>query len=164
MGAAAWLLRGKALRYSWLLLTVTILPMLFPEPRAGSAIYICLFGWALYAAALAEPRVGQVLVFLAVAALVYPFHRFEGGFTSGRRETPSDAEGVESLERVLPAPRGAKLLFVNDPEPEVHDLVFLARLGYGDDTLLVDRMKMMKEAPDWSRYDYVFDYVGEVRG
>ena len=53
------------------------------------------------------------------------------------------------------------MLFLNDPlAPDVHDMMFLARLGYADDTLAVDRVKAMKDPPDWAKYDYVFDYVG----
>ena len=169
--------RSRVLAFAWLLLTVTILPMLFLEPRAGSAIYVCLFGWALYAAALASAltdplmrwlpaRIKGAALFLATAALLYPYHRFEGRFT-GRSATESGEElraVSAALDRVRPSfPPGARILFLNDPiRPDVHDLMFLVRLSYQDQTLAVDRVKMMSAPPEpagWARYDFVYDYA-----
>ena len=178
MLALAAVNRSKVLAFAWVLLTATIAPMLFVDLRAGSAIYVCLFGWALYAAALAagltDPlrrwlpaRVKGAALFLGVAALLYPHHRFEGGFTS--RSASQGGEELRAasaaLHRVRPSfPPGARILFLNDPiRPGVHDLMFLVRLGYGDQTLAVDRVRMMPAPPGpaaWQQYDYVYDYVG----
>ena len=178
MLALAAVARSRVLAFAWLLLTVTILPMLFLDPRAGSAIYVCLFGWALYAAALASDLTDPLLrwlparlkgaaLFLAVAALLLPHHRFEGGFT--RRSATQSADELRAvsaaLDRVRPSfPPGARILFLNDPiRPGVHDLMFLVRLSCQDQTLAVDRVKMMPAPPEpagWARYDFVYDYAG----
>jgi hypothetical protein len=177
MAAVALVSRSKTLLFSWLFLTTSILPVIFIAPRAGSAIYVCLFGWALYAATavvlatkplgrLLSPRAKATAVFLGLAALIFPYHRFEGGFTS-----KTAAEGgeelrpvVADLHRLRPAfEPGASMLFLNDPiRADVHDLTFLVRLSYGDDTLVVHRVKMMQPPPrpeKWAEYDYVFDYA-----
>ena len=175
MLAAAILSRSRPLRFAWAFLTFTIAPMLLVDPRGGSAIYICLFGWALYAAwvmvRLTDPlrrfvpgRVKAVAVFLAAAALLWPFHRFEGRFTSqSAMESGERMRSVDqALHRAQPAFRkGSRILFLNDPiRAEVHDLSFLVQLSYEDDSLAVERIRM-NPAADLATFDYVLDYAGQ---
>jgi len=179
MLAVAILSRSRTLRFAWLFLTVSLAPMMFIDPRAGSAIYVCLFGWALFATELAvratDPlarwmpaRLKSAALFLGIAALLWPYHRFEGGFTS--RVAAQSGEQLRPVAMALhqSAPElrpGARLLFLNDPiRPDAFDLTFLIRLSYRDNSLQVDRVRMMPAPPErsrWSTYDYVFDYAGD---
>jgi hypothetical protein len=66
---------------------------------------------------------------------------------------------IERLQKVHPQlPRGSSLLLVDDPLPSGFALVLLARLAYGDPTLEVDRMKMLREPPagdELTGYDHI---------
>lgn len=169
---AALAARSRRLLYAWLLLSLSIAPMLFVDPRAGSAIYICLFGWAFYAATavtgltdplrrwVRQPFKAAAVVVLA-AALLDPRHRFEGRFTSQSALASGNLMRTvwTELRAVQPTlPRGARLLFLCDPiEQDVLDLMYLVRLGYGDREAIVVRAKFTSPAPEARSFDRVLD-------
>ena len=68
---------------------------------------------------------------------------------------------VTQMRALQPAlPRGARVLFVEDPFPATEwTPYFVMKLVWHDDSLVVDRMKMMKPPPNnWAGYGYVFTY------
>ncbi len=54
MLAVAWLSRSRALRFAWLFIMLSPLPLAFIPERGVAQHYIPMFGWALYAAALLD--------------------------------------------------------------------------------------------------------------
>jgi len=171
----AALARSRCLAYGWLLLSLTIAPMLTVDPRGGSAIYICLFGWAYYAACAAfgladrllrrAPRPWRAAAVIALAMLLLdPAHRFEGRFTaeSARRSGEKMRAAWTALSAAMPTvPHRARLLFLNDPiEQDIFDLLYLVQLGYGDREIEVVRAKFARPAPDPLAFDRVLDYYG----
>jgi hypothetical protein len=168
MLALALVSRSRTLRFAWLFLVLTPLPIAFSVPRGAPQYYIPLFGWALYAAALlrriAERR--PQLVFGATIAGLFAFYYSKGwDVDSVRREAPVVRELSTQLRKAHPQiPRGSKLLFVNDPyDPAWENMTFLVQLIYRDDSLIVERLKNMPARPSddaMAKYQHVFDYSG----
>ena len=48
--AIAWATRCRPLKFAWLFLMLSPIPLAFIEPRAVSQYYVVYFGWVLYAA------------------------------------------------------------------------------------------------------------------
>ena len=71
---------------------------------------------------------------------------------------------VETMRILEPRlPRGAHVLFLDDAfGTDEWTPYFALKLMYHDDTLLVDRIKMMDQKPTgWSDYQYVLGYEDE---
>lgn len=194
MLAIALVSRSKTLRFAWCMLLIAPLPVNFLPGRGLTAIYIALFGWALYFAALlsgasefllrkALPSPGywtacakSALLVLAVTSVIAPWHNFVRpyGIYSVTAASGQVRSIAEPLRRRYPSmPRGARILFLNDPfkAEERWQIVFVARLLYDDRKMIVDRLKGAFEKPtakQLASYDYILDFrdgeVIEVRG
>jgi hypothetical protein len=175
--AVAMMTRSRTLKFAWVFLMLAPLPMAFVAPRGGPQYYIPLFGWALYAAAalvgatmavlrkLPEPVVSAVLL-VSVASVLGPYHKYAGKW--GIEGVTAWGKGIQLVSEQLYGayphlPAQTRIYFLNDPlNPDYgDDLTFIARLRYGDDTLVVGRAKGNRERPTAAQiaaYDHVFDY------
>jgi hypothetical protein len=184
LGAIAWLSRSPVLRYAWLFLMLTPLPIAFLFHRGPAQYYIPWFGWVLYAATLLVliferltrrlpvsafwlPRLRGAALVLGLVAILYPYNKRKGweNVSSIKIEAPIIRDVVEQLHGLYPRFRpGIRLLFLDDPiRVNVEDLLFMVRLSYADDSLMVDRVRKMPARPldkEIATYDHVFDYKG----
>jgi hypothetical protein len=184
----AWLSRSTTLRFAWLFLMLSPLPIAFIDPRGLSQYYIPLFGWALYVAGFVDLALWQVLRrvhpahpararIYASSGLVFGSAAVLFVFWSGYPAQPVaitlEGEDIRSMTRQLHrlaptlesrTPNQAHLLFMDDPlKPDTFDVLFLVRLLHRDRSTEIDRVKMMSAPPgpdQLASYDYVFDYRG----
>ncbi|MGD0048246.1 MAG: hypothetical protein ABSE42_14680 [Bryobacteraceae bacterium] len=182
LAAIAWFTRSRVLRFAWLFLMLSPLPVAFISPRGAAQYYVCVFGWMLYAAALLVKlawlltrnvplpewwlsRARGAGLFLVAMAILYSAYKplGYGGIISASLEAPENRNTVAQLHAAAPAIRpGSRLLFLNDPiSPEWYNLLFMVGLSYADRSLQVFRVKQMNPPPndkEIASYDYVFDY------
>jgi hypothetical protein len=181
MLALAALARRRDLLFAWCFICVAMLPVVFIAPRGLFAVYMTLPGWYLFAsgaltlgrdglmrwfprfAAAFRVRPEQAALFLLVAAFLIPAHLRERPV--GKVWVPETYAAVRNVIAPLMAryptmPRGAKVLFLEDPYPkEEWMLTFIFRLVYRDDQIRVDRAKVSPELaqePNRSQYQRVF--------
>ncbi len=183
----AILAKSRAMAFAWTFLLLSILPVAFIAHYSAFFLYIPMAGWALYGAlaavrarkligallAKAAPwfakpspalgRIAQAVTFLGLAACLAPLHLREAPKTKRHflSVQPPVMEMARELGRVQPRlPKGARILFVNDPYPsEKHFLILLARLYYDDLTVEVDKTSRAPDAASVdSRYDAVLLY------
>ena len=180
LAAIAWFSRSRVLRFAWLFLMLSPLPIAFILPRGAAQYYVCVFGWMLYAAVLlvklftlltrAVPlpewwlsRARGAALFVGSMAILYSAYKPLGYVFSEVPEFQENRNIVAQLHAAAPAIRpGSRILFLSDPVPadSLH-LLFIARLSYDDRNLEVSRAKEMKQPPsdqEIAAYDYVFDY------
>jgi hypothetical protein len=175
--AIAWAAKSRALKFAWLFLMLTVIPIAFIQPRGAPQYYIPYFGWVLYvAAALVEgtrrllarlPRatwlqpVCSVALFLVVGTAMYFLNARIGwaNVTTVSQEGELSRSVVEQVHDLQPSlRRGSKILFRDDPFDQPHQMAFLMCLSYRDASLVVDSAKFMKAPSNVAAYDYVFDY------
>ena len=180
LAAIGWAARSRVLKFAWLFLMLSPIPVAFISPRGAGQYYIPYFGWVLYAAAalaagskwlFEKLHAGRlflearpVAVFLGAAAVMY---------WTGTRSSWTDVwsvagEGeqyrsiVQQLHQLRPTLRPhSRVLFLDDPLDDPWQFLFLVQLSYRDADLEVDRAKFMQRPPSASEiaaYDYVFDY------
>jgi len=179
----AWVSRSRTLKFAWLFLMLSPLPIAFIYPRGPAQYYVPWLGWTLYAATLLvgsiawltrrirpdgfwTGRIRGSVVLLVLIALLYP-HWKRLGWSSVASETvagPTNALIVEQLHHMYPVfPHNARILFLNDPVPaDYWNMLFIVRLAYRDDTLTIDCAKRIGRPDDTklAAYNHVFDYVG----
>ena len=184
MLAVAWAAKSRTLKFAWLYVMLTPLPVAFIFPRGASQYYIVWFGIVLYGATVLVRsleylthklwREGMWLdsvrgtaVLLGLVWLMYPSYKRLGWshVASASMEAGENRDVVEQLHSIEPQFRsGSHLLFLNDPvRTDWENLIFMVRLSYRDNELFVDRAKRMPRAPDpqkMASYDRVFDYKG----
>jgi len=179
--AVAWASRSRALKFAWLFLMFSVLPVAFID-RGAPQYYIPLFGWVLYAAIvlakgsqlllerLTRGRASRLanarapVLFVALGVLMFISYRGTGWpnvpFVSLEGEMLRNV--ADQIRLVHPSVKpGARLLFIDDPMgPNDLDLMFLARMVYRDPTLRVNRAKAMRSIDPTliASSDYVFDY------
>jgi hypothetical protein len=176
--AVVWITRSRALKFAWILVMVTPLPVAFIAPRIPAQYYVPYFGWVLYAAvALTEgsrwllrgaPELAQsawaMTLCTVVAAIMYSVNiRYPWS-----QQYSVSVEGEElraivtQLHHLRPTMRhGARVLFLDDPIDERWRMMFVMRLSYHDNDLVIDRAKYMPVRPTAQQiasYDYVFDF------
>jgi len=119
--------------------------------------------WFPRFAAAFRVRPEQAALFLLVAAFLIPAHLRER--PTGKVWVPETHAAVRNVIAPLMAryptmPRGAKVLFLDDPYPkEEWMLTFIFRLVYRDNQIRVDRAKLSPELaqePARSQYQRVF--------
>lgn len=183
-GAVALVSGSRALRFAWIFAMVSVLPVAFLPPRGGPQYYIPLFGWALYAGVgvtlagqwllrrmvIGErffwaERLASASLISGLVLLLYPHYRALGltGLTAVTVEAPVVHSIVDQLHRLHPViAHGSRILFLDDPYPaDWLNMIFVVRLSYRDDSLTVERLKQMKQAPSEkqvSGYNLVLDY------
>jgi len=168
MAGLAAKFRSKPLLFSTCFVLVSVLPVVFINPRGTIfVLYIPMFGWALYLAVLlvmAKDRMlgarpaWAVALFAVVAGVLVIAH--------GRKVTPPHVQpeiraAYEQLRDLhAPIKPGGRILFLDDPFPkEQWHPVFISRLLYRDRELQVHRVKTMETRPDAASYDLVVDWV-----
>jgi hypothetical protein len=169
--------RSRPLILAWTIIFFGTLPVCFIAYRGGYAVYISWVGWVLYAAVTLSALQDLVLrghsqYRTALACLVFLFVGWRSGKISlhEQRTDPrhwlydppamirSMTAQMKALQPTFP-PR-ARMLFVEDSFPTSEwTPFFIMKLAWQDDTLTVDRVKMMEQKPvGWSHYSYVFTY------
>jgi hypothetical protein len=170
-------MRSRPLLMAWVVIVFGTLPVSFIPYRGGFVLYIAWAGWALYAAVVLV-RLQDLLLRkwpaqrLALACFVF----FLVGWRLGKLnlheqrtdprhwlfDSPAMVHRMASQMQTLQPrlPRGARLLFLEDAfSTEEWTPWFLMKLSRHDDSLVIDRIKMMNgKTPDWKDYQFVFTY------
>jgi hypothetical protein len=186
MLAFAALARRRELLFAWCFAVLAAAPILFIPPRALYAAYLTLPAWYLYGATVLMlcrdsivrqfPRVAnslgvrpeQAALFLVVALLLIPLHRNEkplgNGWVPWAHGTVRTL--VSGLSRYPDMPRGARVLFLDDPFPKNEFmLTFVFRLFYKDDQMRIDRAKVWpRQAEEPARSEYQRFFVLDDKG
>ena len=174
----AWLSGSRALKFAWLFLMLSPIPVAFVIPRGAPQYYVPYFGWVLYAGAgltqltrrlfreapeLAH-RMRAIALFSVVMALMISVNaqmrwsRWPSVALEGEELRSIDAQ----LHQLRPALKhGAHIIFLNDPVDDRWRLTALMRLSYHDNDLQVDQVRYMPAAPtpqQIASYDALFDY------
>lgn len=173
---AALLAKSRILKFAWLLLMITPLPIAFIAARSAGQYYLPFFFWSLYTADVLVGAVNRAwrhycpdsgalerfrgLALLVVLALVLfaKFNRQHYDFET--EQNKSVARQVHQMHPTLA--NGSKLLFLHDPLKNNYQLLALLRLCYHDLTLTVDcadRMKRALTPAEIAEYSYVFDSI-----
>jgi len=171
--------RSRDLVFSWFMITIGALPVVFIAPRGLFVLYVTLPGWYLYAARclvmlrdwlfrvlkadrLLKPESGQIALFVGTVALLIPLHLHQREWGRGgliAAQVAARAVPDQLARTRLTMRRGARVLFLSDPYP-VDDwiLTFTFRLYYRDKEIEVDRAKVLAARPraPASCYDHVF--------
>lgn len=184
MLAIAWITRSRPLRFAWLFVMLSPIPVAFIFPRGPAQYYIPLFGWVLYTATvlvrgtaylwrwLPGPRTrivpalrAPVLFVIIVLLLLHYYRRPSVNELAWQTLEPDlDQSIVQQLHLLRPQlQHGSQVIFLDDPFPpdDGYRMIYLARLSYHDPSLLVSRTKTMPRPPgsqEIASYDYVFDY------
>jgi hypothetical protein len=163
--AIAALVRRREVTFAVAFLFIGILPVAFLAPRGFFAIYLTLPGWYLFGAGLLAAgrravHLPKAALFAAVALILLPLHLRQKPI--GRQWVAQAHNSVRCvagrLEEIAGRlPRGARVLFLDDPYPKDEwMLTFIFRLHYRDDEIRVDRARTMAVFPDQAGYDRVF--------
>lgn len=169
--------RSRVLLLAWLIIVFGTLPVSFIPYRGGFVLYISFLGWVIYAAVVLVACQDFLLrwwpqyrVPLACAAFVLTGWRCGKLNLHDQRTDPrhwlyDPPMKVQSMTRQMRAlqgdfPRGARMLFLEDAfSSDEWTPYFIMKLAYHDDSMTVDRIKMMdRKTPDWNDYQYVFSY------
>ncbi len=180
--AIAWISRSRALRFAWMFLMLSAIPVAFILPRGAGQYYVPYFGWVLYAATALWLALAKVLALkpssilaqsCAAIVLITIAGLLSYSYASPWRENlthisiePEELRKVtKSLHELQPEfKRDARILFLDDPfdsEYQKYNMMFAVKLSYRDDSLSVYRMKGARPASDAEKrasYDNVFDY------
>jgi hypothetical protein len=184
----ALLFRSRVLVFGWCFAVVGMLPLAFVPPRWGPQFYWPLFGCALYAGFAASGAAGWVFRWVtrgmaegrprfwvtrgaAVAlflTLLIPLYRHYKPIGMSEASTVTDEAPVTTstaaqMHALFPVLRhGERILFLDDPiRADWENMIFIVQLSYGDRTLVIKRVKQMKERPsaeEISKYDLVVGY------
>ncbi len=177
MLVTAWLSKSRTLRFAWLFLMLSPLPIAFIDPRSPAQYYIPFFGWVFYAATALvgltqflwpNPRSFSWLrapaLFLIVGFLLLHYYRqpWRDDLDAISLEPEQQRSVVAQLHTLQPALKhGSRILFLNDPFDDHYRMLYLVQLSYRDLSLNVDSAKFMEAAPNAKQiasYDYIFDY------
>jgi len=171
--------RSRRLMFAWCVAVFPALPISFLPYRGAYVLYLAYAGWVLYAGcALAsvcewvagrEPRVRMAFTCVMFVLLGWWWGKrnLHDQRLDSRLWLYRSADQVRSLVDAMRTlkprlPRGAHVLFLEDAfGTDEWTPYFVVKLLYHDDTLLVDRIKMMDQKPgDWGTYHYVVAYEG----
>jgi hypothetical protein len=176
----AWRRRDRPiLRWCWVVMLLTPIPIEFLEGRHGAALAIPLVGWALFAGvfvtdvatALARffdhepgfrlvPHQARFVVILGAALCLWAWRNDWAKTASGLKEMAEagrlTAHVIEEFRRLDPRLRShTAVAILNDPF-DGWDMYFIADLWFRDRTVEVRLMKKTPEPLD--RFDVIFDY------
>jgi hypothetical protein len=177
----AWAMKSRALKFAWLFLMLSVLPVAFIPPRGPGQYYITYFGWVLYAAVLLFEaakrlfvklpnvvrfaRARDALLILCVAAVMYAVNRSYtwSDVDAVAREGEELRAIAAQIHKLRPALRkGARVVFLDDPIEDPWRMMFLMRMSYRDNDLVIDNVRHMGRPfaqSEIASYDYVFDYL-----
>ncbi len=178
----AWRRNNPLLRFCWIWIVLTPLPLEFLQGRGEATLAIPLIGWAILGVAAVvglarafandigqEPgfrrlgpqtRLAMVVATLVAAWVSWNGPLFEGGMRSYRTGIPT-AEVIEQFRSVNPKARPhATVVFLNDPF-EGWDMALIAELWFHDRTVSV---RLNRKTPltlaELARADFIFDWRG----
>jgi hypothetical protein len=173
--AAALALRSRAVAYSAIFFVIGLLPLSVIDPRSGYAAYIAYPGITLAIAIILDSAksalirisgklklrtAGTVVLFLAVATVsIKSFaHTRKILMTNALWDQERRVELIDGLRRAVPDfPRGAKILFLDDPWASDWGPMFLTDLLY-DNPVWVDRVRNGWPVEDRANYDLLVTY------
>jgi len=177
MLAVAVAARSRRLILAWCAAFFPALPVSFLAYRGAYVLYAAYAGWVLYAGCLLaticewvgrrEPRLRTATACMAFVLLGWWWGKrnLHDQRIDSRPWLYQSANQVRALMDQIRAleprlPRGAHVLFLEDGfGTDEWTPYFAVKLLYRDDTLLVDRIKMMDQKPrDWGGYQYVLNY------
>lgn len=154
----------RLLRFCWFYILLTPLPIQFIAGRDQACLYVTMAGWAVLFATLLNDllfnlagrlwRPEPVAPFLAGAAmLAYAYGSWsykEGTVTPVIHRLEPRTELVLAEFRALnPAvPRGASVVFLDDPFPETFDMAFIGELWFRDRTVNIKLHRKTPLRPD----------------
>jgi len=124
----AWRTRSKPLRFAWLFLMITPLPVAFLPHRGAAQYYIPWFGWTFYASVLLNELLKRLMppvpapirgsaTVLGLALLLFPFFERKGWPNAAVTVSgPIVHSTAQQLHSLYPHFRpGARLYFMDDP-------------------------------------------------
>jgi hypothetical protein len=176
----AWRRRDPLLRWCWVVMVLTPIPVEFLQGRRAAVLAIPLAGWAIFTAVLIakaasalaailddEPgfrRLGRDSRLAAILGLVLFLWAAQNQWFAGGIRSSLDGPGAATMRAVEefrqlnlhPRPHTA-VAILNDPF-EGWDMYFIAELSFRDRTLDVRLQSKTPEPLD--RFDYVLDYKG----
>jgi len=157
----AWRKHRPVLRFCWFWIVLTPLPIQFLIARDQACLYVTMAGWALFAATvftdflpaaarvlageplfrwLGEARVRVLLAaigMLAYAAYGWQYKQVDvdPAIHALSQQTAAVLEQFRALNPKVP--RGATVVFLEDPWPDTFDMSFIAELWFRDRTCRV---------------------------
>jgi len=176
----AWRRNNPLLRFCWIWMVLTPLPLEFLEGRSGPTLAIPIIGWAILGAVAAlrlarafahdlecEPgfrRLGpQICLAAVVGLLVSAWVLWNGPLFESKIQAYSTgiptAEVLQQFRLLNPKVRAhSTVVFLNDPF-DGWDMVFIAELWFHDRTVTI---RLQKKTPltaaELARVDYLFDW------
>jgi hypothetical protein len=180
MCAVAWFSRLRALRFAWLFIVLSSIPIDFILPR-GPQNYIPWFGWMFLAAIVLvqavawitervwaeQPllsRVRGAALLLLLVFILYPHYKRQGWHNVNSiypesfplRDAAFELHGLEPTLKPE-----ARILLMRDPIFTGHTLDFIVLMAYRDRSLDIFNVKTEGRKPteaEMARFDYIFDY------
>lgn len=143
--------RSRAMVFSAAFAFLGLLPVNFVPLRAGYVLYVPMFGFALYAAALImearnrlmarEPvrTYAMAATFVAVVIILHPLHRRHSrpDFAALLQAQVPTWQVIQEFNRAAPhVETGSSVLIIGGPWSETWDMYFIAHLYYRDDPSL----------------------------
>lgn len=178
----AWRRPRPLLRFCWLWIMLTPLPLEFLDGRAGATLAVPLLGWAILGAVTAvglaralardmenEPglrrlgpqaRLGVVLSLMVIGWAAWNWSLFESTVRTYDPGVPTAAV-IRQFQLLNPKVRPrAMVVFLNDPF-DGWDMSFIAELWFHDRSLAIRLQKKTPLTPaQLARADYIFDWRG----
>jgi hypothetical protein len=163
----AWRRQRPVLRFGWVFLMITPLPLAVLEGRGSACLYIPLAGWAVFAAVVLtdvagaaarflanEPffrRAGYTVLFAAILCTTFFFwakkndyHRRQFAWVAMADLGRQTGDTIQQLRLLDPHVKsGTDVAFLNDPF-EGWDMTFIAELWFRDKTV---RIHLQRKTP-----------------
>jgi hypothetical protein len=179
----AWRKKRPILRFCWVYVLLTPIPIQFLIARDQGCLYVTLAGWAIFAATLltdwlpgaarmvageplfrrlGQPRVRAILAACAMIAYAWGSWRYK--VTEVAPTIPLLGPRTEAVLAQFRAVnpqvrRGATVVFLDDPWPNTYDMAFIGELWFRDRTgrvLLNGKNPLRPE--EIAQADAVFDW------
>ena len=152
----AWRRNRPILRFCWVYVVLAPLPIEFLIGRDQANLYVTLAGWAVFAATLfvdclpgaarvlsgepllrrlGQPRLRAMLALAGMIVLAWGTWNYEQTWVVSAipKLSPLTAEVLAQFRAMNPrVPRGATVVFLEDPWPGGYDMLFIAELWFGD--------------------------------
>ncbi len=157
----AWRRNRPVLRFCWFWVLLTPLPIQFLVARDQACLYVTLAGWAVFGATvftdwlpgaarvvagepllrrLGQPRMRTILAGIAMLAYAWWGWRYKQSEVAPIIHLlgPRTEAVLAQFRAVNPhVPKGAKVVFLEDPWPDTYDMAFIAELWFRDRTATV---------------------------